>query len=247
METPFYNLSNIQTFTFGDEVERIPTYLCSSMSGLTSISIPNSVTSIGSNAFYDCGSLESISVANGNCTYDSRGGCNAIIETANNTLIKGCKNTIIPMSVTSIGDYAFEYCGGLTSVIIPNSVTSIGGYAFQYCRGLKNIYSFIEKPSKVKLGNSVFNYISKSTCYLNVPSGSVSLYKKAAQWKDFEHIVPIVEGDVNGDDLVSGSDVTALYNLLLDGGEVDGNADVNGDGIVNGADVTALYTLLLEK
>ncbi len=53
-------------------------------------------------------------------------------------------------------------------------------------------------------------------------------------------------GDVNGDGIVSGADVTALYNKLLNGAEVNGNPDVNGDGIVSGADVTALYTLLMQ-
>jgi hypothetical protein len=57
---------------------------------------------------------------------------------------------------------------------------------------------------------------------------------------------PPTPGDVNGDGIVSGADVTALYGLLLDGKEVAGNADVNGDGSVSGADVTALYNLLLK-
>ena len=52
-------------------------------------------------------------------------------------------------------------------------------------------------------------------------------------------------GDVNGDGVVSGADVTALYNVLLDGATADGNADVNNDGVVSGADVTALYNILL--
>ena len=54
-----------------------------------------------------------------------------------------------------------------------------------------------------------------------------------------------VLGDVNGDGIVSGADVTALYNVLLDDAVVAGDADVNGDGVVSGADVTALYNLLL--
>ena len=98
--------------------------------GLTSIAIPNSVTSIGERAFSGCTGLNSIKVDAGNTIYDSRDNCNAIIETASNTLLLGCNNTIVPNSVTNIGERAFSGCTGLTSITIPNSVTSIGDYAF---------------------------------------------------------------------------------------------------------------------
>ena len=107
-------------------------------SGLTSITIPNSVTSIGDGAFNGCG-LVSIHVEAGNTQYDSRDNCNAIIETESNTLIAGCKNTTIPNSVTGIGDRAFSHCSGLTSIEIPTSVTSIGDHAFYDCKGLTSI------------------------------------------------------------------------------------------------------------
>ena len=102
-------------------------------SGLTSVVIPNSVTYIGSSAFSCCSGLESITVESGNTVYDSRDNCNALIETATNNLLCGCKNTIIPNSVSSISRYAFFGCSGLTSVEIPNSVTEIGSYAFWGC------------------------------------------------------------------------------------------------------------------
>ena len=107
--------------------------------GLTSVTIPSSVTSIGYSAFGGCSGLEQITVASGNTTYDSRDNCNAIIETASNTLVAGCKNTIIPNSVTSIGSYAFYGCTGLSSIIIPEGVTSIGESAFDACTGLTSI------------------------------------------------------------------------------------------------------------
>ena len=108
-------------------------------SGLTTIEIPSSVGFIESRAFSYCSGLASIIVDSENSRYDSRDNCNAIIESDTNELIAGCKNTIIPNSVTSIGNLAFEYCSGLTSIVIPNSVTSIGNHAFSYCSGLTSI------------------------------------------------------------------------------------------------------------
>ena len=90
--------------------------------------------------------------------------------------------------------------------------------------------------------------MDKETCKLTVPRGTLAAYKATMPWKEFYHIVQEggLQGDVNGDGVVSGADVTALYNVLLDGATPGGDADVNGDGVVSGADVTALYNLLLE-
>jgi serine/threonine protein kinase len=106
---------------------------------LTKIIIPNSVTSIGSCVFADCNDLSSIIVGNDNVTFDSRNNCNAIIDTLSNTLVIGCKRTVIPNNVTSIGYGAFCGCNGLTNITIPNSVTSIECAAFSGCSGLTNI------------------------------------------------------------------------------------------------------------
>ena len=97
---------------------------------MTKLALPKSVTHIDTLAFDGCTGLEKITVESGNSCYDSRDNCNSIIETETNTLIIGCKNSIIPNSVTSIGKYAFYGCSGLTELTLPNSVTSIGEYAF---------------------------------------------------------------------------------------------------------------------
>ena len=141
----FVGCTGLTSITIPNSVTSIGGGAFYGCTGLTSITIPNSVTSIGDDAFSGCTGLTSIDVESGNTIYDSRNNCNAIIETSTNTLIQGCKTTIIPNSVTSIGGSAFEDCTGLTSVTIPNSVTSIGGSAFSGCTGL----------TSVAIGNSV--------------------------------------------------------------------------------------------
>ena len=113
-----------------DGVEAIEYNAFSCCTGLTSITIPDSVTSIDADAFYCCGGLNQITVSKNNKVYDSRNNCNAIIETATNTLYKGCNNTVIPYGVEAISDGAFEFCTGLTNITIPDSVKFIGQNAF---------------------------------------------------------------------------------------------------------------------
>ena len=135
----FEGCTNLISISIPRSVTKIYGSAFSRCSGLTSVTIPNSVTSIGESAFYGCVNLSSIVVESGNSKYDSRNNCNAIIETETNTLIKGCKNTIIPYGITIIEDRAFQDCEGLTRITIPRSVTNIGEYAFSGCTGLTSI------------------------------------------------------------------------------------------------------------
>ena len=137
----FSDCSGLTSITIPNSVTRIGYLAFYGCSGLISITIPNSVTSIGSYAFDGCSGLTSVIVESGNTVYDSRDNCNAIIETATNTIIQGCMNTSILNSVTSIGHSAFRGCSGLTSVTIPNSVTEIGGSAFSslYLKGYEQL------------------------------------------------------------------------------------------------------------
>ena len=111
-------------------------YYCDS---LRKIYIPESVVSIGNETFMHCSGLISIAVNEKNTVYDSRDNCNALIQKGTDTLIMGCKNTVIPSGIKQIAEGAFFGCSGLKSIAIPESVTEIGFSSFLECTGIEQI------------------------------------------------------------------------------------------------------------
>lgn len=184
-EGAFSGCTNLTSVTFSIFLSEINSYAFYNCSSLTSVVIPKYVKSIGQYAYSGCTNLTSISVDSDNSIFDSRNNCNAIIETASNTLITGCKTTVIPNTVTSIGENAFENCSDLRSITIPKSVTSIRDYAFRGCNNLTTVC--VRRNVPVDITADVFTNRANATLY--VPYGSLAEYQVADYWKEFQEIV----------------------------------------------------------
>ena len=142
------------TLMLGSGVTSIGAWAFNSCDGLTGVlNIPSNVASIGEDAFVYC-KFDGIVVDPENPNFDSRNDCNAIIETSTNELTTGCKNTVIPNSVTAIGNNAFKGITGMTSIEIPNSVVSIGDNAFAFCFDLTG--DLVIPNSVETIGESAF-------------------------------------------------------------------------------------------
>ena len=182
----------ITEFNFGDEVETIQDYLCYGMTGLTSIEIPNSVTSIGQNAFSGCSGLTSVTWNAKKCTGFSYNDAPFYgiktqitefnfgdeVETIPDYLcygMTGLTSIEIPNSVTSIGESAFHGCSDLTSITIGTGVTSMGWAAFRDCSGLTSITI----PNSVtRIGSHAFDGCSGLTS-VTIGTGVTSIGQNA--------------------------------------------------------------------
>lgn len=178
---------------------------------IKSLTIPNSVTSIGRNAFNETTQLESIVVESGNKVYDSRNECNAIIETATRTLIRGCKTTIIPKEITNIANTAFYGCLGLTEIEIPSNITSVGNSAFYACTSLENIY-FHSNPT---IGTDAIP--STTTCHLVLDDSNMIDFNTANSntYSDISYTRTISEGKYSTIMLPFVPDAASLENYAF--------------------------------
>ena len=172
----FYGCSGLTSITIPESVTSIYDMTFYGCSGLTSITIPKNVTYIGQRTFYGCSGLISIFVEEGNPKYDSRKNCNAIIASATNTLIQGCKTTVIPNTVKCIGRDAFQGFS-ITSITIPGSVTSIEYGAFP--QSLGKLVCEAQTPPSVEANYSLGNIV-----IVYVPKGCKDAYRAVNPWSD---------------------------------------------------------------
>ena len=185
--------------------DKLGDYAFSGCSGLTSLTLPSSVTSIGDKAFYSCWMLTSLTIPSsvtsiGNYAFYGCSGLTSLTIPSGVTSIgnqafydcSGLTSLTIPSGVTSIGNYAFYGCSGLTSLIIPSGVTSIGKWAFRGCSGLTSIYVYPENLPE--LGIDIFNGCDAKNCTVYVPKGTYDAYKSS----EFGYFEKIVEFDASG-------------------------------------------------
>ena len=174
----------------------------SGCSGLTSLTIPSSVTSIGESAFSGCSGLTSLTIPSS-------------VTSIGESAFSGCSgltSLTIPSSVTSIGESVFFGCSGLTSFTIPSSVTSIGWGAFCGCSGLTSIYVYTEKLPN--MGSDVFAGCDAKKCTVYVPKGTYDDY-----WlSEFGYFENIVEFDPTGiNNVITSNDAKELSRYSVNG------------------------------
>lgn len=184
MNPAFSGCTNITSFSFGENVKVIPNCLCTGLSTLSTIIIPDSVNTIGEWAFQGCSGLNSITIPNSVTTIGSNAfrNCsgltsliipNSVINIGNAAFrdCSGLTSLIISNSIDTIKEETFQGCGGLISVNIPNSVSTIGSWAFSYCGGLTSI----NIPNSVTvIGGAAFRYCN-NLASLTIPDSTITI------------------------------------------------------------------------
>ena len=179
-DAPFYDIKKqITFFTFGDSVEYVPAYLCYDMSELTSITIPNSVTSIGNSAFSGCSSLTSITIPNS-------------VNSIGHYAFYRCESltsAVIGDGVKTLNELTFGYCNKLRSVVLGKSLENMpddsyrfSDGAFAYCTALYQLELKSTIPPIIT--SWTFTDVSR-TMQIKVPCGAMVAYQASSYWNEF--------------------------------------------------------------
>ena len=206
----FENCSDLTNITIHNNITYFGVYAFNGCNSLTEITILNGTTGvesevscncdntatsgdttvIGFEAFSECVGLEKFIIPEDNELFSTIDG--VLFNKDKTALIsfpraKPDTSFVIPDSVTSIEDGAFDNCSKLTDITIHNSITSIGKWAFYECTGIKEIHN--NNPIPQKITDYCFCKVNKEACKLYVPKGSYEAYKNAERWRDFENII----------------------------------------------------------
>ena len=177
---PFYSTSSqITKFTFGDEVEIIPNYLCYKMSQLDTVVLPQNLQTIGNYAFANCSALKGVEIPT------------SVTLVARNSFYncQSLKSFTFPEGITTVATEVLEGCTALEEVFIPASVTTINSDAFYNCSGLMAIHNYAITPQTIN--EDMVKNVNKHTCILYVPMDYINLYRTKAVWCDFDNIIGV--------------------------------------------------------
>ena len=179
-DAPFYNqYSTITSFTFGDDVEIIPNYLCYQMGQLDTVVLPQNLKTIGNYAFAYCSALKGVEIPA------------SVTMVAKNSFMScmSLKSFAFPEGLTTVATDVLYNCTALEEVFIPSSVTTINTDAFYNCSKLLAIHNYAITPQTIT-ENTVKN-VDKHSCILYVPIDYIDLYRMKAVWCDFDNIVGV--------------------------------------------------------
>jgi len=186
--SPFIGISSqISLFTIGNNVEKLPKYLCANMSALSSITIPESVTKIEKSAFLYSYNMNSVHINNiekwNNIEFED--GMASPLYYAQNLYVQDTLMTklVLPEGITSIGNYNYSNAKCLTMLVLPSSLESLGEYSFGGCSNIQEIYTYATVPPTIADKNGTFTY--DVNCAVYVPKGTLNDYKVAYGWKRF--------------------------------------------------------------
>lgn len=213
-----WNLTNIKTLRFNDDVKNISESL-KNFTGLEELYIPSSIDTLTLGITTGCINLKKIEVDIDNVIFDSRNDCNAIINTVKKSVAAGCKNTIIPNGIVEIGFGAFQlipietitlpegietiaayafYDVALTKLEFPSTIKVISIYAFGSCKNIK-LYDFRKLESIPSISTPQVFYAIPEDSKIVVPDDLLVDWKAASNWSDLaSHIISATEYDSNG-------------------------------------------------